>query len=326
LPYAPEEIRRCIVFLGYKDANNAERVMGSAFWILNTVHGHHPAYLVTAAHVLDDIKKHSDTILMRFDKRDGLPHWKGANFLRWQRHSDPDVDVAFLKIGMDPEWSHAGWPTVSFVTEDSQRRDRKRIELGDEVFFPGMFWPHRGSSRNIPIVRTGNIAGLREEKVDTQYGTMDVYLVEARSVGGLSGSPVIVDVHANKFVKERGAGPTPPEGAPRFRLVGLVNGHFIGTDTEGECDKIPLSEMDKLNMGIAFVTPSDKILEGLGVFMDEELKEAEEHRRRKYSHISFDSTPHSNIGMQTTPDGVEIPVPSKEQFIGDLKKASRKKD
>jgi hypothetical protein len=46
-----------------------------------------------------------------------------------------------------------------------------------------------------PIVRIGTVAALREEPVLSRDGhPMDVYLVESQSIGGLSGSPVFIDV------------------------------------------------------------------------------------------------------------------------------------
>jgi hypothetical protein len=52
-----------------------------------------------------------------------------------------------------------------------------------------------GRQRNIPIVRIGNVASMPHEPVATKNrGAIEAYLVEARSVGGLSGSPVLVQL------------------------------------------------------------------------------------------------------------------------------------
>ena len=60
------------------------------------------------------------------------------------------------------------------------------------VFITGLFRHYHGNQRNISIVgEFGNIACLIEEKIQTKdFGEIDAYLVEARSIGGLSGSPV----------------------------------------------------------------------------------------------------------------------------------------
>jgi len=324
LAYVPNEIRRCVAFLGYRDANRIEHVAGSACWIVDTRYGYGPACLITAAHVLDEISQYGDSVSIRLNYKDGTARWMSVNLSRWERHPDKNVDVAFLRIPIELEMDHAGCPTGMFATTKTAKEDKKEIEVGDEVFFSGLFWQHHGSSHNIPIVRVGNIASLREEKVETQFGPMDVYLVEARSIGGLSGSPVFMDVIAARRTKETVIGTMILNS--RFRLVGLMNGHFRGPESQRDFDSMPPDELEKLNMGIAFMTPSDKILEGLDMYMEEDKKAEEEGKKRRFLGISFDSTQRTNVSMQTTHAGIEIPTPSKEQFLDDLKKASRKKD
>ena len=326
LGYFPDGLRKCVVFLGYEDRNGDPHGVGSAFWIINSGQNYHPAYLVTAAHVLREIRKHGEGVIIRENSAEGASWKRGANINHWKIHPDKTVDVAMLKLPI--EGDHGGWYTGQFVTKESAKVDLKHIDLGDEVFFPGMFWHHKGSARNIPIVRTGNISALREEKIDTgddEYGPIDAYLVESRSVGGLSGSPVFMDIIATRLAKE--ITPDPPiAGWGRFKLVGVVSGHFKGTDSEEKTLGLSKADLERLNMGIAFVTPGEKILEVLELFADEEEKEIEENRQRRRSFISLDSAPSSNVAIQITRDGAEIPVPSQEQFISDLKKASRKKE
>ena len=84
--------------------------------------------------------------------------------------------------------------------------------MGDEVFVVGLFRHRHGTQRNIPIVRVGNLAALTEEKVATNdFGLVDAYLIEARSIGGLSGSPVFLNLwvvrHVEKQVKHATGGP-----------------------------------------------------------------------------------------------------------------------
>jgi hypothetical protein len=328
LAYVPDEIRKCVVFLGYRDKNDIEHVAGSAFWIINVQkeedirQEYAPAYLVTAAHVLRDIKEKgiSDAVLIRFNPPRGNAAWTSVNVDRWERHPDKNVDVAILKAPI--EGDHGGWLTNFFVTQESCNEDHKEIDLGDEVFFPGLFWPHKGS-RNIPIVRVGNVSALREENIETQFGLMDVYLVEARSIGGLSGSPVFIDILANRIAKEVQLNP-PIIGPSRFRLIGLITGHFRGLDDQAGSTAVPPAEQERLNMGIAFVAPGEKILEALAIFVDEERKEREEYRAEKRSSMAFDGVPSSNVAVQVTSTRSQIPELAEQQFFDDLRKASRK--
>lgn len=68
------------------------------------------------------------------------------------------------------------------------------IGIGDEVLMVGLFTKRYGYRKNIPIVRGGIISAMPEEPIeDQETGNLyDAYLIEIRSIGGLSGSPVIV--------------------------------------------------------------------------------------------------------------------------------------
>ena len=70
------------------------------------------------------------------------------------------------------------------------------IGIGDEVHAVGLFSEAPGHQTNMPIVRVGNIPMMPTEQIQTDMGYADVYLVEARSLGGMSGSPVFVKRHS----------------------------------------------------------------------------------------------------------------------------------
>jgi hypothetical protein len=334
LAYIPLELPKSVVFIGYKDSVGADHVMGSAFWVINIQpeedlrKEYQPAYLVTAAHVLDDIKeKQGNRVWLRANVKGRAADWFSLGSIDlWEYHPDVSVDIAILKRGIEPELDHFGWPTNSFVTEATAKEDGRDIELGDEVFSAGLFWPHMGRSRNVPIVRVGNIAALRDEKIEMRKDVFsDLYLMEFRSVGGLSGSPVFIDVLDAKLGKH--AAGNVLMGPSRFRLVGVLSGHFKGADDQDVSNKVPKSELEKLNMGIAYVTPAEKILGALAEFMPREKEEIEEHRKKKLSFISVDGgAQRSNVAAQLTSTGFEIPAPDRGKSIDDLFNASRKKD
>jgi len=73
-------------------------------------------------------------------------------------------------------------------------RHERDIGLGDETFAIGLFRSHYGQQRNMPVIRVGNIAAMPEEPIAAKYGKdfIEGYLVEMRSIAGLSGSPVFV--------------------------------------------------------------------------------------------------------------------------------------
>jgi hypothetical protein len=87
---------------------------------------------------------------------------------------------------------------------------------------------------------------------------MEIYLIESRSIGGLSGSPVFV-------LKEFEI------GRWRVRLVRLIHGHW---DAPAETIVDATTKARDVNVGIAMVAPAKKILEtinqtGLAKIRDE---------------------------------------------------------
>jgi hypothetical protein len=137
------------------------------------------------------------------------------------------------------------------ATEEVMRE--KNIGLGgDETFIVGLFKSHYGRQRNEPIIRVGNLAMMRSESVYTNYcGYTEAYLVEARSISGLSGSPVFV--HTPLFQ---------PPGATQYHLLGLMHGHFdIKNLNENTVVDSEEEASDGINTGVGVVIPVEKILE-----------------------------------------------------------------
>jgi hypothetical protein len=100
---------------------------------------------------------------------------------------------------------------------------------------------------------------IRGEPVATKYcGETDAYLVEARSIGGLSGSPVFI--HAPVWRVRKDGSVVTNEGSQRFHLLGLMHGHFdVSTLHDGfDVDATPAQG---INTGIGVVIPVEKILE-----------------------------------------------------------------
>jgi hypothetical protein len=136
------------------------------------------------------------------------------------------------------------------ATETALRENE--VGLGDEVFITGLF-RHHGGTRQNPIVRVGNIASFAEEKIQTEnFGQILGYLIEARSLGGLSGSPVFVNLGP---VRRIGGKAVNSIGKTSILFLGLIHGHYgaKGADIDqiGANAVIP----DRVNTGIAIVVP-----------------------------------------------------------------------
>ncbi len=97
-----------------------------------------------------------------------------------------DVAVAPISFNRDVDFARI---TIRMFA-NSQSMIDEQIGLGDDIAIVGLFTNHIGRTRNEPIVRIGNICAMPKDKIVTELGNMYGYLIEARSIGGLSGSPV----------------------------------------------------------------------------------------------------------------------------------------
>jgi hypothetical protein len=278
----PEEVRKCVVYLGTlitnPDGQQAMHPKGTAFFVSlpsERIQGTDYIYLVTAKHVAEQLQ--GSEFAVRVNLTGG-----GASFIRsgagaqWRFHpTDPSVDAAVLPWAPPEEVEHLRVPTRMFLTDEIIHS--KNIGTGDEVFITGLFVHLAGAARNIPIVRMGNIAMMPPEPVPTSVGLIDAYLIEARSIGGLSGSPA--------FVRE-----TVGFGLGEFYLLGLMHGHW----------DIPLRARDdqptqdreeaygKVNLGIAIVVPAKKVLEVLNHPQLVERRDMEDEELRKKTMPTLD--------------------------------------
>jgi len=258
----PDNVRKCVAFIGLQLANGSFRLAGSVFFLGKIKEGADsgPMFAVTAKHVIDNIRKTgvADCVL-RVNRKDGQAQWIKFPLSTWFAHpTDASIDVAILSMGLPDLLDHLFVPYS--ICADDQKLRESEVGVGDEVFVTGLFRHHHGSHRNIPIVRVGNLACMTEEKVATnEFGDIDAFLIEARSIGGLSGSPVFLNLGTSRVIKGTmmfgGSG-------PRFLLLGLVHGHYdVGSsEIDRVCDDAANSKSkDSINTGIAIVVPFSKI-------------------------------------------------------------------
>jgi len=148
-------------------------------------------YVVTARHVIEDIQIAStdDKAILRVNEMGGGLIRIDTNCDDWFFHpTDSNVDVAVMPISFRGRQVNQNFlSTAAFATAAASSA---RIGIGEEVFITGLFTSHFGKKKNIPIVRVGNIAAMPDEPIKTKLGLVEGYLIEARSLGGLSGSPV----------------------------------------------------------------------------------------------------------------------------------------
>lgn len=271
LMLVPEPVRDCIVFVGRKK-NAAIKEGGTAFCAAINEGGESFSYFVTAKHNIDYIQKEGDDgkVHLRMNFFGSDAKFVETEIKDWFFHptESEKVDVAVYPIQQHQEMAGLRKRVSNIVLGDGVVNDelirKYGIGPGDEVFITGLFVHHVGKSNIIPIVRVGNIAAIPSDPIYPGWcdpHPMQAYLIEARSIGGLSGSPV--------FVLNDAGGLEHTIRKTFFLFFGLVHGHWgfrvpdvADTDVDEDGDDVDV-ETKKINAGIAIVVPSAKILETL---------------------------------------------------------------
>lgn len=253
-------IRKSVVYVG--DANNKTFVPHGTGFIVATYIGEYVFQsIVTAKHVLEGI---APQVHLRVNRLGASAHVINTDRSAWMPHPDSNVDLVACPTVIphgEFEIMHVDLDG-DFAYRDHKSRDGL-FGLGDEAIVAGMFQQHLGESRNIPIVRVGTIAAIPEEKIRTAYGYHDVYLIEVRSIDGLSGSPVFA---ATSLMRLSGGKIGPPESV-NVKFIGVLLGHDevinrkdrIGIKPDGSDLEEGVRTM--LNTGIGLVAPADLVIE-----------------------------------------------------------------
>jgi hypothetical protein len=185
----------CAVYIYPDDegANGGFPAGGTAFIIqmpLN-IEGWSQDYVVTAAHVIED-----DTVgtgpVLRINSGDRKFQLIRTRHESWFIEEKDDLAIMPLDIpreGLD----YGAIPTEGFLTKDLI--EQHKFGPGNEVFVVGRFVGQEGTTKNTPTVRFGSIALMPHEpfKRPPPKGVLEeALLVEFRSLGGYSGSPVFL--------------------------------------------------------------------------------------------------------------------------------------
>ena len=259
----PDEVRKCVFFLCFNNGRGFPPA-GTGFFVsrpMDEVEGTHFIYAITAKHVIDFIREQAvdGSVYLRLNFLDGTAKRVQSDPNDWVPHpTDASVDAAALAFAPPSDivdYLHV--PVAMAAT--SEVIEKEAIGAGDEVALAGLFTNHYGLERNLPIIRIGNIALMPEEPVHTQdLGPMDAYLVESRSIGGLSGSPVFVNTGGVRTLD----GSNYTRGSV-FHWLGLMHGHWDVSLLD--IDNVVEDALTRrnVNMGIGIVVPATRVLEVL---------------------------------------------------------------
>lgn len=225
------------------------------------LHGNEMYYFVTAKHVAKDLKDR-DTCFSVNRIGGGTTHAIHRIAPVWYLHpTDNNTDIAIIQVAL-----RVGVVDIAPISIDSfglpQRLAALNIGIGDDTHSIGLFSPFPGNEKNVPIVRFGNVSMMAAEQIQTDLGYTEMYLVEARSIGGLSGSPVFVrptrSIRIGRPDDPMALGFLPGTGET---LLGMAQGHWDIKEEEINKPSFTHDRKRGVNYGVALVVPALKIYE-----------------------------------------------------------------
>ena len=165
----PDVIKKCLGFVGLRQPDGGIHWGGTAF-VVSVPGLKYPGYkfdyLVTAKHVADEISG-QDAVVRMNTANGGFVTFELVNSPWWFHATEPTtVDAAVTIFAPPPEikLDIRNVPTFMFLN-DEIIQDRL-IGIGDEIYVSGLFTRITETSKNQPVLRTGNIAVMPDEKIN----------------------------------------------------------------------------------------------------------------------------------------------------------------
>lgn len=278
-----EKILSCVVFIGL-DQNGSFTALGTGFLAVKSTGGRLFQHVITARHVIENVT--FPEICVRINTRDGRIEHLRLEKSAFIHHPNKAVDVAVCPTHVAPEKYDILHINLDRELLTAQVIKKHQIGLGDDVFMAGMFTSHIGDTQNRPIVRIGTIAAMTGEKIQTNRGLAPGYLIEARSIAGLSGSPVFLQMAPLRVAPD---GEVIPAEGPMHYFMGLMQGHFLTADPSEVISPDEEYAPGDMTTGIGIVVPAEQILEVVNLPQLANEREAIVERMKRESGFVEDS-------------------------------------
>lgn len=142
------------------------------------------------------------------------------------------------------------------------------VSCGDPINLVGLFRLHAGKNKMVPIVHTGHVATPADptepvpmiDRVTGKRIEAEVYLVEAQTLEGLSGSPAFIHEMTGLPFKMPGTDAQPKAYGP-VRLLGLYSGAWDAKPGEIIAQDRSLRGDLRVPVGVGLVVPAEKMIE-----------------------------------------------------------------
>jgi hypothetical protein len=269
-----DDARKAVIFFGVPHPEKDVEYGGTGFMLADFQDGVLIPYLVTARHVAKALENYSDTgFFIRVNTKDGKSKVLPSSELDWSYHPDLTVDLAIAALSLSGKiYDIIYYPLRDnwFVTEDriAKYDGPDDVLCGDPVATVGLFRLRPGYNRNMPIVHNGHIASLPDpiEPVPIRDRTTgkvihsEVYLIEAQTLDGLSGSPVFTNEALCLAFSSPHHGAY-PSAYGALVLLGIYIGCWDGEPGEILAKDRNLKGGTRVPVGVGMVVPAQKIIE-----------------------------------------------------------------
>lgn len=257
------DIRKCVLFFGVPSPEGVT-YGGTGFLAMHQSEGLFFLYLVTARHVAKALENYADTgFYIRANLKDGTSDLVTVEKAVWAFPDDPTIDLAIAPFGFEAR--NVDHQHIDLEAESVDLSDQRQVTCGDVISIVGLFRLHHGRKKSIPFVHTGHIAVMPDanEKVPVRDRTTnqmvesEVFLVEAQTLEGLSGSPVFVHEVLNlDFGK-----PKRVRAFGGVKLLGLYQGAWDGEPGEILAKDRNFRGAVRVPVGMGMVVPANKIID-----------------------------------------------------------------
>jgi hypothetical protein len=242
-----------VAFVGVP-TENGFRALGSCFFLAQDAgEGMVCVYVVTCRHLVRAGATH-----LRIGKREAAPVQIEVPLADWLFPKDDLVDLAIAPFNV-AKWDSTGdllyapvWVPEGIFA--SGPLENFMLIEGDELLIPGLFAPHPGELQNIAVMRRATIAAMPTEPLRYASPRHPPFLIESRSLGGASGSPVFVDLDPNRGVAQwLTIGPERRYKLP-FLLLGMLLKSHAGDYADDFDGGVEFADA-QFNAGISVVMP-----------------------------------------------------------------------
>jgi hypothetical protein len=273
-------------------------------------------YVVTNRHVIE-----GGNTVIRLNTKNGVGDALETDEREWVFHPAGD-DLACLPLSID----RRVYQLVAVKPENLLTKDFMKEHAtgpGDEAFVIGRFINQEGIQKNTPTVRFGHISQMPIEPIaSTVAGAafgQESFIVECKSIGGFSGSPVFLWIPPMAHRPGRGISPD-----WHIRLLGVdwchINDYIEARDETGK----PLPYKLIGNTGMMGVVPAWKLEELLNVPSEIKRREDRDAELAKQNPPTFTLDSASAVNSAAVDSATDENPKHREGFNSLLNAAAQK--